>query len=128
MLTGNELAQRIIAAMDWREPRVPSVLVAKKCGVTPQAVNKWRRDGTVDLKKHLAPLASVTQVPPMFFLETERGSMPETKSAWQRLLDYAATVTPIALITFAALPLIRWVDCVLCQIGNPQIRLAFRPA
>jgi hypothetical protein len=85
MIDGPEIAERLCAAMDWREPRIPSVLVAKRCGVTPQAVNKWRKEGWIDFKKHLEMLAKVTQVPPMFYLEAERGATKDTRAVWRRL-------------------------------------------
>jgi transposase-like protein len=105
MIDAAEIARRIRAAMDWREPQIPSVLVARKCDVSPQAVHKWRKHGLIDLKKHLDSLADATQVPPMFYLEPEPGRSEETKAAWQRLtswLSKAATVLLIAIPPFLA--------------------------
>lgn len=109
MLTNREVAERLIAAMDWREPRIPSALVARRCGVTPQAVNKWRNYGQIDFKEHLHTLASVTQVAPMFYLEEKRGQSVETKAIWRRLNEWTsatvgAAVLAVALLTGAPQP------------------------
>lgn len=115
MLTESELAARIKAAMDNREPRIPSALVARRCGVTPQAVNKWRKDGRIDLRRHLTTLAAVTQVPPMFYLEPERGASKETRAVWKRLAEW---VPAAASLAFMALPFLEALGCALCQIRS----------
>lgn len=122
MVTTKEVALRLIAAMDRREPRIPLTLVADRCGVTVQAVSKWRRDGKIDFREHLVPLAAVTQVPIMFYLEQKRGESDETRAAWKRLRDFA--ILPAAVAYFALLPALTILNpllnsvCVLCKIAR----------
>lgn len=105
--------------MDWREPRIPSALVAERCGVTPQAVFKWRRDGKLDFR-NIATLAKVTQVPMMFYLEEKRGETAETKAIWKRLRAFSTAAASMGY--FAILPALTFLNpmlesvaCVLCQ-------------
>lgn len=123
MVTNEETVYRLIAAMDWREPRIPSALVAQRCGVTPQAVSKWRRDGKLDFRAHLVPLAAVTQVPTMFYLEEKRGDSAETKAIWKRLRAFSETTASMGY--FAILPALTFLNpvlesvaCVLCKIAS----------
>ncbi len=84
MLDAKELAKRLRAAMDNHNPRILSVELASRCGVTPQAVNGWRNTGRI-AKGHLFTICQVTGQPLEFFLEERRGDSKATKIAWQRM-------------------------------------------
>lgn len=57
--TAPRLAELIREAMDSKTPKVTATELAKACGVTPQAVSGWRKNGRVD-KKHLQTIADLT--------------------------------------------------------------------
>jgi hypothetical protein len=73
MLDAKELARRLVLAMDRAEPRVTSAALADETGVTPQAVNGWRKTGR-GAKKHLPKIAELTKRPLEFFLGAEAGA------------------------------------------------------
>lgn len=56
--------------MDTAEPKVTSVAMAEACGVTPQAVNGWRKTGRIH-KRHLKTAARLTGRPLEYFLDAE---------------------------------------------------------
>lgn len=68
MLDAHEIARRIKLAMDGHKPPIKSARIAALCGVTPQAVNGWRKTGRV-AKRHLAVISRETERPLQFFLE-----------------------------------------------------------
>lgn len=59
MLDAKELARRLVRAMDDATPLVTSADLARACGVTPQAVNGWRKDGRI-AKRHLGKIKTLT--------------------------------------------------------------------
>lgn len=59
MLDAKKLAGRIREAMDGHQPPITGSAVSEACGVTPQAVSGWRKNGRVH-KKHLVNLAQLT--------------------------------------------------------------------
>jgi len=67
MLDAHELARRVRDAMDRHTPKLTSIALAAACGVTPQAVNGWRKTGRLH-KKHLATIAKLTDRPLSWFL------------------------------------------------------------
>jgi hypothetical protein len=74
MLDAHELARRLRAAMDKREPKLTSAALGTACRVTPQAVNGWRKNGRI-AKKHLAVIAAETGKPLEYFLEATPGAV-----------------------------------------------------
>lgn len=70
MLNAKKLAERIRQAMDSSTPPISGGEVAKACGVTPQAVSGWRRNGRVH-KRHLQKLAELTGRDTGYFLSSE---------------------------------------------------------
>ena len=106
MLDAKELAKRLRAAMDNHTPRILSVDLAAKCGVTPQAVNGWRTTGRI-AKRHLFTICQETGLPIEFFLEDRRGETQTTKKAWQRV---AASLAILSMLTSALPGAVRNVD------------------
>ena len=84
MLDAKELAARLRAAMDLRDPVLKQAQLAQRCNVTGQAVHSWRTDGRIS-KGQLLTIARETGVPIEFFLEAERGASSATLAAWKRL-------------------------------------------
>ena len=103
MLDAKELAKRIRAAMDYREPPLPSTDLADKCGVTKQAVYEWRATGRIG-KGHLPVVADATGMPLIYFLEPERGSLPETRTIWRRLGKMFAKAATVLLLAIPSAP------------------------
>lgn len=94
-----EFARRLRAAMDYRRNRIRQADVAKHCGVTPQAVYKWRTEGTCDLMLHLHKLSEATEVPAEFYVEQRPGSSPETASVWKKLTTWMARAAVFVLVS-----------------------------
>jgi hypothetical protein len=92
-LDADELAKRLVAAMDGASPKVTSAAVALACNVTPQAVNGWRKNGRVH-KKHLVAIASLTGRPLEYFVDpaydatSDRAQSAELAARWLRLPSY----------------------------------------
>ena len=89
MLDGKELARRLRDAMDKATPRITSSQLARKCEVTPQAVNGWRARGMI-AKKHLPVISRLTGKPIAYFLEDgQAAKQPEGQYTFEanRLLD-----------------------------------------
>jgi len=82
MLDANELARRLREAMDRHHPKVLSAHLADACGVTPQAVNGWRKTGRI-AKGHLQTIAQVTGKPLTFFLWQDQ--RPQSAAITQEL-------------------------------------------
>lgn len=97
MLDAPELAKRLRAAMDLREPKILSVYLAEQCGVTKQAVHGWRKHGRI-AKKHLQAISRVTGRPLEFFLEPERGESRETRAAWRIASAFAKALVVLVLV------------------------------
>lgn len=70
MLDAKELARRLRQAMDSAQPRVSSAALAAASGVTPQAVNGWRKTGRI-AKRHLKTVSNLTKRPLEYFLEED---------------------------------------------------------
>jgi hypothetical protein len=102
MLDAKELAERLRAAMDLREPPLLSSELARTCGVSKQAVYEWRTTGRMG-KAHLTTVAQETGMPLEFFLEPDRGSSPTTKVIWRKLGKAFAKVAMLATLTLAFL-------------------------
>lgn len=66
-----DLAKRIRMAMDNRVPPLGGSELAEACGVTPQAVSGWRKNGRVH-KRHLETLAELTGKPLEHFLVSDK--------------------------------------------------------
>ena len=84
MLDAPELAKRLRAAMDMRDPPLPQVELAARMGVSKQVVYEWRTTGRIG-KGRLVALAEATGMPLEFYLEPERGSVPTTRAIWRKL-------------------------------------------
>ena len=54
MLDATEIAERLRAAMDQRDPPIGSSDLARKLGVTKQAVYEWRTSGRIAKRHFLA--------------------------------------------------------------------------
>ena len=67
VLDAKELAKRLRAAMDDAKPPVLSVDLAQACGVTPQAVSGWRKNGRL-AKGHLPAISRMTGKPLEYFV------------------------------------------------------------
>lgn len=125
MLDATELAKRLTAAMDYRDPPLKSVELAKMCDVTKQAVHEWRTTGRIG-KQHLMTVAQATGTPIEFWLETERGSMKSTRIIWMKFGKAFAKAAAIALLSLSFLQapdaqakiFDKSPACVLCQILN----------
>ena len=100
MLDAIELAERLKAAMDLRVPPITSSDMARRMGVTKQAVYEWRTSGRI-AKRHLDGIAKETELPLEYFLESTRGSSPTTKAIWRRL---GRAFAKVALFLLMALP------------------------
>lgn len=98
-----EFARRLRAAMDYRRNRIRQSDVADHCGVTPQAVYKWRTMGACDLMVHLHKLAEATEVPTEFYIEQRPGSSPETASVWKKLTTWMARAAVFVLVAIPPL-------------------------
>lgn len=103
MLTKQEVAYRLVAAMDGRDPPIPSAWLARRCGVTPQAVYKWRTKGEIDLIEHIHAIAEATKVPAEFFIEKRRGESKETSAIWKSLGHWASKAALVLLFVGACL-------------------------
>jgi hypothetical protein len=89
--------------------------MARRMGVTKQAVYEWRTSGRI-AKKHLDGIAKETGLPLEYFLESTRGSSVTTKAIWRRL---GRAFAKVALWVFLALPPF---------LASPQAEAAsFRP-
>ncbi len=97
MLDAQELAKRLRAAMDLREPPMPSVDLAAKMGVSKQVVYEWRTTGRIG-KGRLLDLAAATGMPLEFYLEPARGMSAVTKIIWRKLGTAFAKVAMIMLL------------------------------
>jgi len=102
MLDAKELAERLRAAMDLREPPIASSDLARKCGVSKQAVYEWRTTGRMG-KTHLITVAEQTGMPLEFFLEPQRGSTAGTRAIWRKIGKAFAKVALLASLTLAFL-------------------------
>lgn len=102
MLDAKELGERLRAAMDLREPPLGSSELARRCGVTKQAVYEWRTTGRMG-KAYLIAVAQETGMPLEFFLEPARGTSPATKAIWRKLGKAFAKVAMLAALTLAFL-------------------------
>lgn len=98
MLDSTELARRLCAVMDYREPRLRSVDVAAYCGVSKQTVYEWRTTGRI-AKSHFHKLAEVTETPFEFWFEPERGMSKTTRAIWDRLGKLLVRVAVVAILT-----------------------------
>lgn len=97
MLDAPELAKRLRAAMDLRDPPLPSVELAAKMGVSKQVVYEWRTTGRIG-KGRLVDLAAATGMPLEFYLEPERGMSATTKAIWRKLGKAFAKAAMILLL------------------------------
>jgi hypothetical protein len=97
MLDSKELAERLRAAMDYREPPLGSSELARRCKVTKQAVYEWRTTGRMG-KSHLVGVATETGMPLEYFLEPVRGSSSVTRMIWRRLGKAFAKVATLAVL------------------------------
>jgi transcriptional regulator with XRE-family HTH domain len=70
--TQQDLALRLRHAMD--ESDISLTLLAKECGVTPQAIYDWRNTGRIG-KQHLVTIARVTRKPLEYFLMGLRAAL-----------------------------------------------------
>lgn len=70
-----ERAERIKPALQG----VNQASLAAACGVTPQAVNGWKKTGRID-KRHLQTIARFTGRPVEYFLGTDQISMSGLES------------------------------------------------
>jgi hypothetical protein len=102
MLDAPELAKRLRAAMDMREPPLPSVELARLMGVSKQVVYEWRTTGRIG-KGRLLDLAASTEMPLEFYLEPERGMSAGTKAIWRRLGKAFAKAAMIMLLAIPPL-------------------------
>ena len=102
MLDAKELADRLRAAMDLRDPPLGSSELARRCGVTKQAVYEWRTTGRMG-KGHIVTVSQETGMPLEFFLEHSRGSTPTTKVIWRRLGKAFAKVATLVLLAIPPL-------------------------
>lgn len=132
MLDAPELAKRLRAAMDQREPKLQSIYLAEQCGVTKQAVHGWRKHGRI-AKRHLQAIARITEKPLEFFLEPERGESKETRTAWKIIgQNFAkAALLLIALLTIPPSPAQAQsiVDMTrVCIMLNRRFRIYWRPS
>lgn len=82
----DNLASKVAATVG--RGKIPADLVAAECGVSVQAVNGWKKDGRVD-KKHIKVLASLTGLPPVWWLPGFVPGESEPAQPWpfQRWLD-----------------------------------------
>ena len=100
MLDAPELARRLRAAMDMREPPLLSVELAALMRVSKQVVYEWRTTGRIG-KGRLVDLAKSTAVPLEFYLEPERGMSASTKAIWRKL---GKAFAKAAMLLLLALP------------------------
>lgn len=120
MLDAQELAERLRAAMDLREPPLLSSELARRMGVTKQAVYEWRTHGRI-AKRHFEGICRETDMPLEYFLESARGSTPATKVIWRRLGKF---FTKVAMLALLALPLPRPAEAMLHNVNyDPVIRI-----
>lgn len=76
MLDADALARRLRKAMDEHDPKITGAALASECGVKPQAVSGWRKNGRVH-KRHLQKIVAVTGKPLEYFLSS---TVPPEKS------------------------------------------------
>lgn len=103
MLDAPELAKRLRAAMDMRDPPMQSVTLAARMGVSKQVVYEWRTTGRIG-KGRLVALAEATGMPLEFYLEPERGSVPTTRAIWRKLGKAFAKAALVLLALFFYAP------------------------
>lgn len=99
MLDAPELAKRLCAAMDYRDPPLKSVDLAARMGVSKQVVYEWRTTGRIG-KGRLVALAEATGMPLEYYLEPERGASPLTRAIWRKLGKLFAKVALIFLALY----------------------------
>lgn len=71
MLDSKEVARRLRTAMDDAKPPVTQTILAAACGVSPQAVNGWRKTGRIG-KRHWETITRLTRKSPEYFLFAEK--------------------------------------------------------
>lgn len=103
MLDAPELAKRLRAAMDMRDPPLPQVALAARMGVSKQVVYEWRTTGRIG-KGRLVALAEATGMPLEFYLEPERGSMATTRAIWRKLGKAFAKAALVMLALYLPAP------------------------
>jgi transcriptional regulator with XRE-family HTH domain len=102
MLDAPELAKRLCAAMDYRDPPMKSVELTEKMGVSKQVVYEWRTTGRIS-KGRLLALAEATGMPLEYYLEPTRGSSITTKAIWRKFGKAFAKVASLVALTLAFL-------------------------
>lgn len=91
MLDAQDLRRRLIDAMDKSTPRVTSAALAEACGITPQAVNGWRKTGRI-AKRHLAKVAELTGKPLEYFLGDTPGGLIMASHGLQLRIEEAEAI------------------------------------
>lgn len=83
MLDAQELARRLVKAMDEAEPKITGAALAEACGVTPQAVSGWRTDGRF-AKRHLEMIARITKQPVDYYVRNSTNQDTKIKYRKER--------------------------------------------
>lgn len=91
MLDAQDLRRRLIDAMDKATPRVTSAALAEACGVTPQAVNGWRKTGRI-AKRHLPKVAELTEKPLEYFLGETPGGLIAASHGLKLVIEEAEAI------------------------------------